>query len=85
MELSGESLAFSDLVGTRVRDRSGRVLGRVFEARAHFERDGSLVVDELMVGRHALWRRLRGSSPAAHGIPWASVVETRAEEIVVHA
>lgn len=84
MELSDELLAFSDLAGARVRDASGHVLGRVFEARAHWERDGSIVVDELLVGRRSLWRRLRGPGPDAHGIPWASVGELRAGEIVVH-
>ena len=84
MELSGESLAFSELIGSRVRDQSGRALGRVLEARGHWERDGTIVVDELMVGRRALWQRLRGPAPDAHGIPWASVAELRSGEIVVH-
>ena len=60
MELSREPAPFSDLVGRPVCDQGGRALGRVFEARAHWERDGSIVIDELLVGRRGLWRRLRG-------------------------
>ena len=45
MELSRDPAAFSDLVGRPVRDQAGRGLGRVFEARAHWERDGSVVLD----------------------------------------
>ena len=64
MELS-EPRAFSSLVGRRVEDRSGRSLGRVFETRGHWERDGSVVLDELMVGRGAFWQRLRGPGAEA--------------------
>jgi hypothetical protein len=83
VELKDKPLAFSDLVGVPVDDQSGRSLGRVFEARAHWERDGSIVLDELMVGRTALLRRLRGPRPDAHGIPWAAVIEASPERIVV--
>lgn len=85
MELSEEPKAFSALVGRRVEDRSGRSLGRVFEARGHWERDGSIVLDELMVGRSAFWQRLRGPGVEARGIPWQSVIEIRPDRIVVHA
>jgi hypothetical protein len=83
VELNDERLAISDLLGSRVRDQSGRVRGRLFEIRAHRERDGSVVFDELMVGRRALWRRLRGPRSDEGGIPWASVAEIRDGEIVV--
>lgn len=83
MELNGRPTAFSGLSGSRVRDQSGRTLGRVYEVRAHWQRDGSIVVDELLVGRRALWRRLRGPSAEAHGIPWQSVTEVGDGEIVV--
>jgi hypothetical protein len=81
---SGEPLAFSDLIGAPVRDQSGRPLGRVLEIRAHWERDGSIVFDELLCGRRALWRRLRGPAPDARGIAWANVAELRSGGIVVH-
>lgn len=75
VELSEGPRAFSDLIGCPVRDQSGRALGRVVEVRAHWERDGSIVLDELMIGGRALWRRLRGPNPNAHGIPWTNVIE----------
>jgi sporulation protein YlmC with PRC-barrel domain len=83
VELNGAPLALSDLLGSRVRDQSGRALGRLFEVRAHRERDGAVVFDELMVGRRALWQRLRGPRSEEGGIPWASVAEIRDGEIVV--
>ena len=83
MELR-EPRAFSSLVGRRVEDRSGRSLGRVFETRGHWERDGSVVLDELMVGRGAFWQRLRGPGAEARGIPWENVIEV-GERIVVRA
>ena len=81
MELSEQPRAFSDLVGRRVEDRSGRSLGRVFEARGHWE-GGGVILDELMVGRSAFWQRLRGPGAEARGIPWENVVEV-GEPIVV--
>lgn len=83
MELSSEPRALSELIGVPVRDQSGRSLGRVYELRSHWERDGSIVLDELMVGRRALWRRLRGPGPEAHGVPWAAVTELGPNAIVV--
>jgi sporulation protein YlmC with PRC-barrel domain len=84
VELSEQPRAFSSLVGRRVEDQAGRTLGRVFEARAHWERDGGIVLDELMVGRSALWQRLRGPAPGARGIPWENVAELGPDRIVVH-
>jgi sporulation protein YlmC with PRC-barrel domain len=85
VELSAEPSAFSQLIGLPVEDRSGRRIGRVFEARAHWDGDGSIVLDELLVGRRALWRRLRGPGPSASGIPWQAVTEVREDRIVVLA
>lgn len=83
MELSRDHAAFSDLAGRPVLDQGGRDLGRVFEARAHWERDGSVVLDELLVGRRGLWRRLRGPGEDDRGIPWEAVVELGDEHVVV--
>jgi hypothetical protein len=84
MELKGETLAFSQLIGTPVTDESGRKLGRVFEVQAHREPDGAIVVDELLVGPRALLKRLRDPSVKAQGIAWASIVELDADRIRVH-
>jgi len=67
MELAGPR-AFSDLVGRRVVDATERSLGHVFEAGAHWERD-TFVLDELLLGRRALLRRLRGPAQKCRGIP----------------
>jgi hypothetical protein len=83
VELSEGRGAFSELMGQRVRDRSGRSLGHVVEARAHWEMDGTIVLDELLVGRRGLWRRLRGPGPDDRGIAWESVIEIDEGEIVV--
>jgi len=72
----------SDLIGRPVCDRSGRRLGRVFEVRGHWE-DGDVVIDELLVGRGGLLKRLRGPGPDARGIPCEAVGEVSAERIVV--
>jgi hypothetical protein len=83
VELSEGPGAFSELIGRRVRDPSGRSLGHVFEARAHWEEDGSIVIDELLLGRQGLLRRLREPGPEDHGILWESVIEIGENEIVV--
>lgn len=75
--------AFSELIGRRVVDPSGRSLGHVFEVSAHWERDGTIVFDELLLGRRALLRRLRGPAQQSRGIPWESVIEVGPEQIVV--
>ena len=84
MELSPEPRAFSDLIGSRVSDRSGRSIGRVFEVRAHWEGDRSILVDELIVGRGGLMRRLRGPGVDKRGIPWAAVAGVEPGRIVIH-
>jgi sporulation protein YlmC with PRC-barrel domain len=83
VELSRGPSSFSDLIGTPVRDSSGRHLGRVFEVSARWERQGSIVLDELLVGRSALLRRLRGPGEGSRGLPWEAVVELDDERIVV--
>ena len=50
MELSRPG-ALSELLGRKVVDQSGRRLGRVYEAKGHWERDGTVVIDELILGR----------------------------------
>jgi sporulation protein YlmC with PRC-barrel domain len=83
VELSRElPFALSDLIGKSVCDSSGRSLGRAFELRAHWE-DGRVVIDELLVGRGSLLKRLRGPSADARGVRWENVVEV-GERIVVH-
>jgi hypothetical protein len=85
VELSRDPFAFSELIGRRVSDQNGRSLGRVFEVRAHWEGDGTILLDELLVGRRALWRRLRGRGAEARGISWRSVTELSPNRIVVQA
>jgi sporulation protein YlmC with PRC-barrel domain len=83
VELSGEPFALSDLIGRPVCDSSGRRLGRAFEVRAHWQ-DGGIVIDELLLGRGSLLKRLRGPAAAARGVSWESVTEV-GERIVVRA
>ncbi len=83
MELSREPFALSELIGKSVRDSSGRRLGRTFEVRAHWT-DGGIVIDELLVGRGSLLKRLRGPTADARGVRWESVIEV-GERIVVCA
>lgn len=83
MELGQETQAVSDLIGRPVRDGSGRSLGRVFELRGHRTGDGQVVIDELLIGRRALWRRLRGPGKSAPSIPWESIAEINADAIMI--
>jgi sporulation protein YlmC with PRC-barrel domain len=83
VELTGPR-ALSELMGRKVVDQSGRKLGRVYEAKAHWEGGATVVLDELIVGRGGLRRRLRGpGGPEERAIPWEAVVELTDEEIVV--
>jgi len=76
--------ALSTLMGRKVVDQSGRRLGRVYEAKAHWERDGTVVLDELILDRGGLRRRLRGpGGPEEQAFPWEAVVELTDEVIVV--
>lgn len=82
MELKGER-ALSELLGRKVVDQSGRKLGRVREAKAHWE-DGAVVIDELILDRGGFRRRLRGpGGPEEEAIPWEAVVEMPGEQVVV--
>lgn len=82
MELS-EPRGLSDLLGRKVVDQSGRKLGRVYEAKAHWEGE-AVVIDELIVGRGGLRRRLRGPGGSEEqAIPWDAVVELPDETVVV--
>jgi sporulation protein YlmC with PRC-barrel domain len=83
VELSPDPFPLSELLAREVRDQSGRKLGRVWEVRAHRERDGAIVFDELLVGRRAVLKRLRGPGPDARGIPWQAVTEVTGDRIVV--
>lgn len=83
MELSGHR-ALSELLGRKVVDQSGRRLGRVYEVRGRWQRDRTVAVEGLILGRAGLWRRLRG--PGTHGvkvIPWEAVVSLEDEHVVV--
>jgi sporulation protein YlmC with PRC-barrel domain len=82
VELNGDPAAFSSLIGLPVRDLNGRSLGRVYEARGHWEGD-QIVIDELLVGRRGLLQRLRGPRMEPRGVPWANVVEVDRERLVV--
>lgn len=74
MELSREPFALSDLIGKPVCDSSGRRLGRAYEVRAHWE-DGDIAIDEILVGRGSLLKRLRGPEASARGVRWENVTE----------
>jgi sporulation protein YlmC with PRC-barrel domain len=83
VELSSRPFAFSELIGMPVEDSSGRRLGRVWEARARWGPDGTITIEEILVGRGAVLKRLRGPGPDARGIPWESVAQIEAHRIVV--
>ena len=75
--------ALSELLGRKVVDQSGRRLGRVYEAKGHWEGD-AVVIDELLLGRTGIRRRLRGpGGPEKHAVPWDAVVDLRDETVVV--
>jgi sporulation protein YlmC with PRC-barrel domain len=83
MELS-DPRALSELLGRRVVDQSGRRLGRVYEAKARWERDGTIVIEALILGRGGLRRRLRGPGGGdTHSVPWDAVIELPDEHVVV--
>lgn len=76
--------ALSQLMGRKVVDQSGRALGRVYEAKAHWEGDRTVVLDALIFGRGGMRRRLRGPGGGQEqSIPWDAVVELTDERVVV--
>lgn len=86
MELKGpkEPAALSELLGRKVVDQSGRRLGRVYEAKAHWERDGTVAIDELILSRGGLRRRLRGPGGGeTRSVPWDAVIDLPDERVVV--
>ena len=83
MELNDAPTGVAHLLGARVYDQSGHKLGRVHELRGHHDRDGTIVIDELLLGRGAWRARLRGPETAAKGIPVEAVVQQDEERIVV--
>jgi hypothetical protein len=83
MELGEGAGAFSELLGTRVRDQNGRSLGIVYEAQAVW-RDGAPQIEKLLVGRRAIWRRLRGPGGSTQGISWAAITAFDSDGLVVH-
>jgi sporulation protein YlmC with PRC-barrel domain len=75
--------ALSELLGRKVVDQSGRRVGRVYEARGHWEGD-TVVIDELILSRSGMRRRLRGpGGPDRQSVPWESVVDLSDEHVVV--
>lgn len=83
MELNDPG-ALSELLGRKVVDQSGRRIGRVYEARGHWEVDGTIVIDELVLSRSGMRRRLRGpGGPDRQSVPWESVVDLSDEHVVV--
>jgi sporulation protein YlmC with PRC-barrel domain len=83
VELNRAPTGVAHLLGARVYDQNGRKLGRVHELRGHHEDDGSVVIDELLLGPKALLKRTRGPGPEARGIPVEAVIEVSAERVVV--
>lgn len=82
MELS-EPGALSELLGRKVVDQAGRRVGRVYEAKAHWEGD-AVVIDELVLSRSGMRRRLRGpGGPDREAVPWDSVIDLSDEHVVV--
>jgi sporulation protein YlmC with PRC-barrel domain len=81
VELTRDPFSLSDLIGKPVCDSSGRSLGRAFEMRAHWE-DDRIAIDEILVGRGSLLKRLRGPEASARGVAWENVIEV-GERIVV--
>jgi len=78
-----EPRGLSELLGRKVVDQSGRRIGHVREAKAHWEGD-AVVIDELILDRGGFRRRLRGpGGPEEQTIPWEAVVEMPDETVVV--
>ena len=61
MELTHPHNAISSLLGARAVDEQGRKLGRVRDISGMVGGDGTIVVEALLIGRHAT-------------LPWADVL-----------
>jgi sporulation protein YlmC with PRC-barrel domain len=83
VELNDEPTGVGHLLGARVYDQNGKKLGRIHELRGHHERDGTIVIDELLIGQMALLKRTRGPGPDARGVPVEAVIEHGPERIVI--
>ena len=86
-------MRISELIDRRCVDVNGRVLWHVFEFRAR-RREGRLVVEALLLGRHALAERYgAGRHRAAskrhgdvvHEVAWSDVVRLEDDRVVVRA
>jgi sporulation protein YlmC with PRC-barrel domain len=84
-------MRISELIDRRCVDVNGRELGRVFEFRAR-RREGRLVVESLLLGRHALaerygaGRRRRPTTrrgDVVHEVAWSDVVRLEDDRVVV--
>lgn len=76
--------ALSELLGRKVVDQSGRRLGRVYEAKGRWERDGTVVIEELILSSGGMRRRLRGPGGGeTHSVPWEAVIDLPDEQVVV--
>ena len=81
-----ELRSMSELLGRRVVDQSGRKLGRVYEAKGRWEPDGTIAIDELILDRGGLRRRLRGpGGPEEQSYPWEAVIELTPDSVVVRS
>lgn len=85
-------MRLTDLINRHCVTEDGRVLGRVFEVRAHRRRGGHLEVTDLLLGRHALIERYGAGRrrPAGehegdtvHEVPWSDVLRIEQGRIVV--
>jgi sporulation protein YlmC with PRC-barrel domain len=84
-------MRLSNLVNCRCVTEDGRVLGRVFELRAH-QRDGNLQIQDLLLGRHALLERYglgrhrrldKRTGDTVHEVAWKDVVRIDEGQVVV--
>jgi sporulation protein YlmC with PRC-barrel domain len=84
-------MRLTDLINCQCVTEDGRVLGRVFEFRAH-KRRGQLEIEDLLLGRYALLERYgagrhrtpeRRKGDTVHEVPWKDVVRIEKRRIVV--
>ncbi len=82
----------TDLMNCQCVTEDGRVLGRVFEFRAHRRRGGHVEITDLLLGRHGAIERYGAGrhrqqddrqGDTVHEVPWSDVVRIRDGRIVV--